>query len=70
MKFYDVREAATIYSSHKTLLRACLVQQERPDDRRVVLTRLDGTRWRDLHTYPTADCRKVVQEGAAQRPNR
>lgn len=66
MKFYDVREASTIFSSHKTLLQACAVQQERPNDRRVVLTRLDGTKWRDLHRYSTADCRRVIQKSTRE----
>lgn len=70
MKFYDVREATMIFSSHKTLFQACAVQQERPNDRRVVLTRLDGTRWRDLHRYSTADCRRIVQKGARERSRR
>ncbi len=51
MNFYDVREARTILSSHKTLYQACLVQQEAPNERCVVLTRLAGTKWPDLRKY-------------------
>lgn len=67
MKFYDVREAMTIFSSHKTLYQACLVQQQAPRERRVVLASLSGTKWRDLRGYSTAECRKVVRDGPARR---
>jgi hypothetical protein len=70
MEFYDVREAETIFSSHKTLYQACLVQQQAPSERRVVLTRLDGTKWRDLREYSTPECRKAVQDGPAKRSSR
>jgi hypothetical protein len=62
VEFYDVREGAAIVSSHKTLHKACVVQQEEPSERRVVLTSLDGTTWRDLREYSAAQCRKVVQD--------
>jgi hypothetical protein len=45
MDFYDAREARTVLSSHKTLYQACPVQQEAPNERCVVLTRLEGTKW-------------------------
>jgi hypothetical protein len=62
MEFYDVRVGAAIVSSHKTLRKACVVQQKAPSDRRVVLTSLDGTKWCDLREYSAAECRKVVQD--------
>ena len=65
MEFYDVRVGAGIVSSHKTLHKACVVQQEHPSERRVVLTSLDGTRWCDLREYSAAECRKVVQDVSA-----
>jgi hypothetical protein len=70
MDFYDVREATTIFSSHKTLYQACLVQQEAPSKRCVVHTRLDGTKWHDLREYSTADCRKIIHDTAAKRCGR
>jgi hypothetical protein len=48
VEFYDVRDGAAIVSSHKTLYKARVVQQEEPSERRVVLTSLDGTKWCDL----------------------
>jgi len=68
--FYDVREGAAIVSSHKTLHEACVVQQEEPSERRVVLTRLDGTKWYDLREYSAAECRKVVQDVATKHSRR
>jgi len=70
VEFYDVREGAAIVSSHKTLHKACEVQQEAPNERRVVLTRLDGTKWYDLREYSAAECRKVVQDAGARRSKR
>ena len=66
MEFYDVRDGAAIVSSHKTLYKARVVQQEEPSERRVVLTSLDGTKWCDLREYSAAECRKVVQDVAAK----
>jgi hypothetical protein len=66
VEFYDVRVGAGIVSSHKTLRKACVVQQKAPSDRRVVLTSLDGTKWCDLREYSAAECRKVVQDVAAK----
>ena len=70
MQFYDVREATTIISSHKTLYQACLVQQQAPSQRRVVLTSLDGTKWRDLREYSTTECCNAVRDGPAKRSSR
>jgi hypothetical protein len=70
VEFYDVREGAFILSSHKSLHGACMVQQAEPTRRYVVLTRLDGTKWRDLREYSTSECRKVIQDARAQRPRR
>lgn len=70
VEFYDVREGLTIFSSHKTLHQACLVQQEAPIRRQVVLTTLDGTKWLDLREYSPAECREVAQGAAAERPRR
>jgi hypothetical protein len=66
MEFYDVRIGATIVSSHKTLRKACVVQQKAPSDRRVVLTSLNGTKWCDLREYSATECRKVVQNVGAK----
>lgn len=70
MEFYDVREGAFILSSHKSLHGACMVQQQDPTGRCVVLTRLDGTKWRDLREYSTAECRKVIQDTRAKGSRR
>lgn len=66
MEFYDVRVGAAIISSHKTLRKACLVQQKAPGDRRVVLASLDGTKWYDLREYSAKECREVVQDVEAK----
>ena len=66
MEFYDVRVGAGIVSSHKTLRKACVVQQKAPSDRRVVLTSLGGTKWSDLREYSAAECRKIVQDVTAK----
>jgi len=70
MEFYDVREGVFILSSHGSLRGACIVQQEAPTGRSVVLTTLDGTKWRDLRGYSTSACRKVIQDTRAKRPRR
>lgn len=67
MEFYDVREGVKIFSSHRTLRQASLVQQKEPGARRVVLTSLNGTKWQDLQEYSTAQCRKAVTDGKARR---
>ena len=70
MEFYDVRQGAAIVSSHRTLRKACAVQQEEPSERRVVLTHLDGTKWCDLREYSAAECREVNQDAGARRSRR
>jgi|HubBroStandDraft_1064217.scaffolds.fasta_scaffold13045_4 hypothetical protein len=66
MEFCDVRIGRAIVSSHKTLRKACVVQQKATSDRRVVLTSLDGTKWCDLREYSAAECRKAVQDVTAK----